>query len=400
MLQFFKTEKKEHPHGAALIVPQSASYFGHENKRSLAREGYQQNVIVYRAIREITNAVADITLMLKNGDDEVTDHPILDLLNRPNPMQGQDQFFENVFTDYLLFGEMFFVADRPKNPIELWPLLPLDMKVEQGRGGIPLRFVHCKNNKEKGFDVDPLTGISQVFYLKMYNPLDYWRGMSPLEAAALAADTHNAGMKWNYSLLKNSGRPSGVLKFKGAPSSETINRLTEFFKKRFQGENNAGEIPVLTDDAEWQAMDNTPRDMDFNNTLKETAKYIASAYGVPLPLIDNDASTFNNMEQAKERLWTDTVLPLFNKFLASFNVWLQNAYDTELYLECDLDSIPALENVRTRTFERALKAVEQGVLSPDEARVMIGYDPRGDMADSLYVNASKLPIELSGSGNE
>ena len=97
-----------------------------------------------------------------------------------------------------------------------------------------------------------------------------------------------------------------------------------------------------------------------------------------LPLIDNDASTFNNLEQAKERFYTDTVLPLFNEFLSQFGAWLLPFYSEGLKFQVNEDKIGALEGVRTRLFDRMLKAVQSGVLTTDEAREAMGYDPLGD----------------------
>ena len=217
-----------------------------------------------------------------------------------------------------------------------------------------------------------------MFFHKMHNPTDYWRGQSPLVAAGLAADTHNAGMRWNYSLLRNSARPSGLITLTTEAGGEVVSRIKEWFKTAFQGERSAGEVPVLPSGANWVSMDNNPRDMDFMNTQKEAAKLIASAYGVPLPLIDNDASTFNNLEQAKERFYTDTVLPLFNEFLSQFGAWLLPFYGEGLKFQVNEDKIGALEGIRTRLFDRMLKAVQSGVLTTDEAREAMGYDPLGD----------------------
>jgi HK97 family phage portal protein len=216
-----------------------------------------------------------------------------------------------------------------------------------------------------------------MFFMKTYDPLDYWRGQSPLVAAGLAADTHNAGMRWNYSLLKNSARPSGLIKLGEGAGGEVVARLKEWFKRAMQGERNAGEIPVLPHGADWQAMDQTAKDMDFLNTMKEAAKLIASAYGVPLPLIDNDASTFNNIEQAKERFYTDTVLPMAREFLRQFGNWLLPLYGEGLQFQINEDKIGALEGVRTRLYDRMIRAVTAGVLTEDEAREAMGYDPIG-----------------------
>jgi HK97 family phage portal protein len=370
-------EAKENPIGAALVMSGGGAWQPAKSKRQYITEGYQLNTVVYRAVREITGAIGDLTVEVHGNGEVLADHPALTLLNRPNPMQGYDGFIKEAFTNYLLLGEKCIIGTGEAIPVELWNVSPLDVYVSPGRGGMPAAYVHDLNNYKTTFKVDSLTGKSDMFFMKMINPNDYWRGQSPLMAASLPADTHNAGMKWNYKLLKNSARPSGMVKFAGSPSGEILARMREYFKKAVQGEDNAGEIPMLTGGAEWVSMDNNPRDMDFVTTQKEAAKLVASAFGVPLPLIDNDASTFNNLEQAKERFYTDTVIPMFNEFLAQFGNWLLPRYGDGLRFATNMDDIPALEGVRTRTFDRMTKAVQGGVLTVDEAREAIGYAPLG-----------------------
>ena len=371
-------EVKENPVGAAFMVPAGSSWVRPDNKRAFVTEGYQMNVVVYRAVREITGALSDLVLEVKSGEDVMADHPALDLLKRPNPVQGWDTFIKEAFTNYLLLGEMAIVSANDGQPSELWNVNPLYVKVVPGRGGIPSRYVHELNSVTTVFEVDRMTGMSNMFFAKMYNPMDYWRGQAPLVAAGLAADTHNAGMKWNYSLLKNSARPSGLIKLGEGAGGEVVGKIKEWFKTAMQGERNAGEIPVLPGGADWVPMDNSPRDMDFTTTQKEAAKLIASAFGVPLPLIDNDASTFNNLEQAKERFYTDTILPMFNEFLSQFGNWLLSRYGEGLEFCVNMDEIAALEAARTRKFDRMVRAFGAGLISADEAREAIGYAPAGD----------------------
>ena len=251
------------------------------------------------------------------------------------------------------------------------------MLVQPGKGGIAAAYIHQSGNSKRTYPVDPMTGLGPCFYSKLYNPSDYWRGQSPLMAASLAADTHNAGGKWNFNLLRNSAKPSGLVKFKnGFPAGDNIQKMREYFKSAMQGENNAGEIPMLADDAEWVSLSQTARDMDFSTTMATMAKQIASAYGVPLPLIDNDASTFNNLEQAKERLYTDTVIPLMQDFLGALSRWLFPLMNMDGYeLRLDMDSIPALEGLRQRMFDRASRMYTDGILTLEESRELIGYDP-------------------------
>ena len=370
-------EQKAHPSGSALMIGGGPVWGRKNNQQQYIAEGYQLNVIVYRAINEIVRAASSIQIELYGSNGEVIEaHPVLDLMQEPTPNATWESWLTEMLVNKMLLGEMACSADNPSIPAELWPLLPTNLGVIPGASGLPRQYVYEVNNKKTYFDVDQLTGKSDLLFSKTYNPSDYWRGQSPLMAAAIAGDTHNAGMRWNYSLLKNSARPSGLVRFKGTyPSNETIQRMREYFKARMQGAENAGEIPMLADDAEWQQMSQSARDMDFSNTMRETAKYVAAALGVPLPLIDNDASTFNNLEQAKERLYTDTVIPIMRDLLAALNNWLLPRYGDGLELRLDLDTIPALEATRERMYDRAIKAYEAGILTVHEARELIGYEP-------------------------
>lgn len=374
-----QTEQKAHPAGGALMIGGGPSWSRKDKAQSYITEGYQLNVIVYRAVNEIVRAAASIQIELYNGDEAIEQHPVLDLLKNPHPGATWQSWLAEMLINRMLTGEMAASADNPRQPAEMWPLLPLNVGIVPGPSGIPRQYIYEINNRKTTFDVDQITGQSDMLFVKTYNPDDYWRGQSPLMAAAIAGDTHNAGMRWNYSLLKNSARPSGLIRFKGGyPSGEMVARMREYFKAKMQGAENAGEIPMLADDAEWQALSQTARDMDFSNTMRETAKYVAAALGVPLPLIDNDASTFNNLEQAKERLYTDTVIPIMREVLASLNNWLLPRYGDGLELRLDLDTIPALEALRERMFNRAVTAYREGLLTLQEARVLMGYEPEAE----------------------
>lgn len=402
-LMFWKREQKENPVGPALIPMGSMKLGGAQEGRALIQDGYARNVVVYRAINEITTGIASIKFDLHKEGKILEEHPIVQLLKRPNPMNGQGSFLKEIFTNYLITGEMFIAGNgtlTSKEPKELWSLHPLDMKIVPSATGIPARFLHLKNNIETPFNVDPISGKSDVFFLKMYNPLDYWRGMPPLRAAALAADAHNEGLNWNYNLMRKGARPSGYVKGTGgSPGAETIARLKEWYRRNLQGGDNAGELLITFGDAEFIPFESTAKDMDFINGMKEFSKYVSSAFGVPLPLIDNDAASYNNMEQAKERLWSDTILPLTNGFLDAFNGWLAYYFGPEYALKIDEDCIQALEGIRQKKFERTIKAKDAGLITINEAREEVGFDKYNDPnADKLFINAGQVPLETADIG--
>lgn len=393
---FGKKEKKSHGSYSVMAMPLQT---GRKiDAKTAITDGYQTNPIVYKCANIISTAVAGLEVELKDKNkDIVTNHPILDLLKKPNPSQGGDTFIKAAFIDFLVNGEMFIDAVKVgTRVVELWQKSPVHMEVKPGMVGLPLAYkLKQDNGKDIIWPVNQQNGQSDMFHLKMYNPLNKWRGQTPLMAGSLSVDSHNSGILWNYSLLKNSARPSGIIKFEGEPSGDTIARLTEWFRKRFQGANNAGEIPMLTDGAEWVSVDQSPRDMDFNNTLDKGTLYIAGVYCVPLPLVDQASSTFNNMETAKTLLYTDTVIPMFKQFLTQFNMWLE-PYLNGATLVLNMDNIPALENLRKTKFESLGKAVKDSLITIDEARKELGFEPIGGVAGSLLISAGMIPIEMAG----
>jgi HK97 family phage portal protein len=291
-------------------------------------------------------------------------------------MQGGREFIKACFIDYLTQGEMAIAQPQgQRQPAELWRVDPSEIEVKAGKGGIPSAYVHRRNGVETTFPVRGLTAPrADLFFYKRFNPRDYWRGQSPLMAGGIAGDIHNRGAEWNYSLLKNAAKPSGIVTFESDPSADTVSKLREWFKRAFMGSENAGELPVLTGGAKWQQASLSPMDMDFATSMTEAKKMIAGVYGVPLPLIDNDAATFANMDTAKERFYTDTVLPLAKEWLEAFGAWLLPAFGDNLEFHIDMDEIPALDAARERKFNRVLRAMQAGLLTVDEARDEIGYD--------------------------
>jgi HK97 family phage portal protein len=384
-------EVKEHPSGAAFYTEWGNAWTRQEQPEKYVKEGYQTNVVVYAAIQEIATAAASLNIEVQNSKGETQEGPIADkalaLIDRPNPMQGWPSFCKALFIDRALHGELSMVRFPLKSrqaPTELWHINPMHLQVEPGRRGMPSKYVHEVNGRKIEYDVDNLTGTSDLFFQKTYNPLNYWRGQSPLVAAGLAADTHNVGLMWNYRMLKNGARPSGILRLLSDASADTISKAREYFKRQMQGDLNAGEVPILPNGMEWQDVGKGPVDMDFLNTHKESAKLIARAFGVPLPLIDNDAATFNNMAEAKLRFYTDTVLPQFNEFLEQFSNWLLPAFGKDLRFGVDMDRIPALEIVRDAAYNRAIKAAgNRPILTQDEARQVIGWPELGGAAAVL-----------------
>ncbi len=346
---------------------------------TLAEEGYKKNIVVYRCVSLIARGVASVPWQLYRGKTRLEAHPLLRLLQNPNPKQGLSCFMEALTAYLLLAGNVYVEAViQDKEPLELYLLRPDRVRVIPGSGGIPIAFEYTLGGRSVHIPVDPFNGRSSILHIKTFNPLHDWYGMSPIEAAAHAIDQHNAVASHNLSLLQNGGRPSGAIQFTSGNNGEILteeqrHRLREELKSSLEGAANSGRILIMEGDFEWKEMGLSPRDLDFIEGKYLSAREISQVYGVPPMLVGvpGDA-TFSNYKEARYHLWEDTILPHLEMVKGELNQWLIPFFGRGLSLDYDADSIPALAPKREALWGKIEKA---SFLTLNEKRALVGYPP-------------------------
>lgn len=359
------------------------------NFAAYSNEGYAKNVTVYRCIQIIAKACAGIEWELykkRNGakDVEIEQHPILDLLKRPNPTQAQAAFIESVVAYYMLTGNTYLEAFRLGNqpPLELWTVRPDGIKIIPDNRGYPAKYTFTANSVTKTWDVDPVTLRGNLLQIKTFNPNDIWFGMSPLSAGMMSLDQNNHAAKWNLATLQNSAVPSGVLQIKstdqnpdGTLTEEQFDRLKSELDGSYTGFRNAGRPIVLEGNMEWKQVSLSPKDMEFIQNKNVTAMDICQVFGVPPEMLGLGQKTFNNYKEARKSFYQETVLPIMDVIASELNAWLVPMFDktNSICLEYDKDDIEALQIDRKEKFDMVNNA---SYLTQNEKREATGYEPK------------------------
>ena len=373
----------------------------------LAKEGYLKNAIAYRCINEISKGASAVPFIIKSGDQIIDEHPLIDLLNRPNPQQSYSEFFNSLFGYVLLSGNAYIlkVGGERGFPKELHQLRPDRIEIKGSGNPIPERYNYMVNGRvQNSYEVDQENGFSELKHVKLWNPLDDYYGLSPMSAAAAEIDQFNMSTKHNVNLLQNGARPSGAVIFKPKDDSGFAVNLTESQRQqlltdlnnRFSGAGNAGRPMLLEGDFDWKEMGLTPKDMDFKALKNMAATDIALCFGVPSQLVGvPDSQTYSNVAEARLALYEETIIPHLRKVASDLNEWLVPMFDDRLRLEFDIDSIPALSERRRKIYENVTSAVREGIMTRNEAREIIGLQ-KVNGADDLYVSANLFPIGDDG----
>jgi HK97 family phage portal protein len=342
---------------------------------ALTRESYVSNAIVHRAVKLVAENVAGVTLIAYEGAAERDQHPLLDLIARPNPRQEQAAFLEAVATHLLLAGNAYVEAVALGATVrELYTLRPDRMRVVPGADGWAEAYEYTATGRTVRFD-QAQSPVPPILHLTCLHPLDDHYGLSALEAAAVAVDTHNAAARWNKALLDNAARPSGALVYAASDyallSHGQSERLKRELEQAYQGAINAGRPLVLEGGLDWKAMSHSPKDMDFMEAKHGAAREIALAFGVPPMLLGIPGdNTYANYQEANRVFFRGTVLPLANRIVAALAQWLAPAFGDGLRLAVDTDRIEALAQDRAALWERVTRAP---FLTLNEKRAATGY---------------------------
>ena len=371
--------------------------------QDLAKEGYLKNAIVYRCVNEISKGAGAVEYCIKSGDTMIENHPLLSLIDRPNPLQSNTEFFQALFGYLLLSGNAYVlkVGSEIGKPKELHLLRPDRIVIKGGKKPIPESYDYVINGRvQASYPVDQDTGYSQLKHIKLWNPLDDFYGCSPLSAAAVEVDQHNLSSKHNINLLNNGARPSGAVIFKPKDESGFNVNLSEGQRQqlltdlnnRFQGAGNAGRPLLLEGDFDWKEMGLSPKDMDFINLKHMSATDIALCFGVPSQLVGvPDAQTYSNVAEARLALYEETIIPHLKLIQSDINEWLVPMFNENIRFEYMYENIPALSERKRKTYENVTSAVREGIMTRNEAREILGLSPI-DGGDDIYISSTLFPI--------
>ncbi len=345
------------------------------NYEALAREGFARNPVAYRCVRLIAEAAASVPLVVFEAGRRSPNHPLMRLLERPNPEQGLPDLLEAFFGGLQTAGNGYLeaVQDNQGQPFELYALRSDRMKVVPGTRGWPEAYDYSVGGRNVRL-TRQADGWMPVLHLKLLNPLNDYYGFSPLEAAAFAVDVHNASGAWNKALLDNAARPSGALVYGGGEGGERLTddqfeRLKAELTETHSGTAAAGRPLLLEGGLDWKPMSLSPADMDFIDGKHAAAREIALAFGVPPPLLGIPGdSTYANFKEANSAFWRHAVVPLTERLARALTGWL-GAQFANVRIGCDLDAVPALAPEREALWTRLEAAT---FLTPQERRQMAG----------------------------
>ncbi len=384
MLGFLRRKSAPSSNVLAQLLGFNSASWSNRDYQGFAEEGYLKNIVAYHCIRQISQAVADVPYFIEVTEKTLESGPLVELLQCPNPTQCYQAFLASITMPLLIDGNSYILGNiiSKQGKGELISLRPDRVEIKTSSAGQPTHYEYKINNETFAYPIDPQTHHSDILHIKEPHPTDDLYGLSPMEAAGISIDQHNESSTWNKKLLENSARFPGILTMKdpgiGTPrmTQTQLSDISNKLNTQYTGFQNAGKIPVFNFDMAFQSLGMTPTDMDWLNAKNSTARDICLAFGYPPHLLGMaEGATFNNVGEAKLSFYEETVIPLTKRIHSALSHFLSQQTGQNIQIVAYLDQVSALAPRREIARKNAREDLQAGVITINEAREEMGYDP-------------------------
>lgn len=367
-------------------------------QRDLALSGGARNVpAVYACVMAIARAMSQCYpkhIRVVNGRfEEVRTSAAYRVLLNPNSYQSSPDFILNLIATALFDGEAFAIATRnDRFEVDSLHLLPRGVCspiIDEDTREV---FYAVGESPLAPGGTDYIVPARDILHLRFHTPRHPLVGESPIKAAALAIGINVSLSRTQATFFSNMNRPSGIISTDQVLTREQMTTLRLAFEEQAQG-MSAGKIPVLAGGLKFQPLSINSQDAQLVEAQRLSLEDICRVFGVPPPLVgDLSHATLSNAEILVQHF--------LSMSLGSYLEHTERAFDRLFgltggneYIELDVSAL--LRTDFAGRIDGLTKAVQGGLLTPDEARNREGYAPvKG--GNTAYLQRQMVPIDKIG----
>jgi len=355
-------------------------------------EEYLDDPIIYASVWTIATSAGLVRprLFTQSGE-EITDHPVLRLLNSPNPEQSYFDFIEATFIYLELAGEVYWEKSRGKLnlPTELWVLRPDRIRYRFSESKLQV-YIYRVGNEEIVFDP---ADIVKVTY---FNPTDDWRGLSPIRPLVDNIIDTSYAEKMRRRTFKRYGVAEGFL------STEQVINEAEMRRIRQSASSPGGSDPdrdvvVLPKGLQWQNLSRSARDLEFVRLIEALRGEKIAVLGVPPVLLGIvESARYANYDLQVRAFYFETLRPKLEKLAGAINRQLLSEYNDgeKLHVKFDLSQSHFAD--LSRFVETASSLYDMGALTPNEIIRLTGLGKEFEGGDTHLTPRSRWPVGETG----
>lgn len=333
--------------------------------------GVQQVGAVMTCVRILADNVSKLPVYVRQEGEKLKDHSAYNLLYySPNGWQNAQTFFSTLETNRNLFGNAFARIHRDGNGFAKRLEFVKNTRVSSWRMKEG-RLFYTVDGKEirsedilhfKHFSLDGVTGLNPVEMTKIY-----WETSG--KAGLATKKLYDQGML-------------STLALKSSVAGANLKQMQDASKKfeESQGALNAGKVVPLPPNTELQSIPISLKDLQFLETIKANANFIAAMFGVPAHMVTGDAPKYANFEQSMLDFKTNTMSGILSMYEYELELKLLTEEERKegVSIEFDDKSLNATDAQSRAQIDKI--HLELGVITPNDIARKEGYKtyPEGD----------------------
>ncbi len=363
--------------GTDIIIPDSDTLFKAFSTAERTRI-YSTMTVVFSCVKKLyTSAIEPPLTMMKkgpDGDELVEEHPILDILDRPNMVMSFGDIITHLILNLFLTGAGYWWEMRNNAGMlnSIWPV-PTAWVKELWKNGQLVGF-EVKQTNKKPVPVEP----NDIMWIKFPDPLNPIGFIAPLEPAMHNVETDQEQEAYIIEMLKNAKVPGFVMKQNDPWTEPQMIKANAKLEEKVGRGARGGALFLSGDNADMELL--APlKDLDWPGLASLSETRICSTFGVPPILIGLrsglDRATYSNAEQAETHFVENTMVALWTMIEEALTRnLLQNEGIEDHWFRYDLSNVRQLQENEGEISDRALKQFHGGLITRNEGREMIGRE--------------------------
>lgn len=363
--------------------------------RELCAKGFGGNGAVYACLRLLSTSVPEPPLVayLRQPDGQPGErlpwqHPLSALIRNPNQLLTEYEFHELVTLQLAMVGRSHWWIERNNvgQPIGLWPLRPDRIGPIYGNASIGEPPVVGWSYLVPGTTHYIPIAYSEVMTFHFPDPGGesggLGEGFGPLQALATEIGADNEATRYVGTLLANYATPGVVLTVKDRIPNEAEARLIkQNFVQDFGG-NRKGLPALLDEGATVTALGFNLTELEFPQLRNISESRIAAAMGVPAILaglyVGLNSGIRATIAEQREYFAETTLANYWRRFSDQWTSSIAVAFGADIVCRFDLSKVRSLVAQTTEDLEKIATAYQNGAITVNEYREVLGYVPRED----------------------
>jgi HK97 family phage portal protein len=245
----------------------------------------------------------------------------------------------------------------------------------------------------------------EVWFEKLPNPFDFWRGAPPLAVASIAAKTDFAASSFMKGLIENNGDLGVIVRAQTPLDQAQREQIKAALRDRKRRAGTADQPLLLWSGAEIIKPQLSSADLQFLENRKFSRAEICAAFGVPEEIVTtSDNAKYDVMAGSRLNFIENRVAPLCARLEAEEEITVRTIDPTATGW-FDIDSLPLMQQARHTRLATAKTGFDMGVPFNELNRVLdLGFKPLACGDDSyLPANLQKVtktqPLPSSSSSS-